>query len=150
MDSSNVKNILSYIQDPNNNLNEAQVKRCVSNLWNVLHQDALKTRPLKKINFDNYSDTKTRGKNTSVDDLKESYLKQYLHQLFNCTHIAEVLKDKYPQVGTKIEHQEQTYFISYYNELARDVDLSAEYSDKVKNRYLRTKNEALRQIAMQL
>lgn len=150
MDSSNVKNILSYIQDPNNNLSEAQVKRCVSNLWNVLHQDALKTRPLKNINFDNYSDTKTRGKNTSVGDLKESYLKQYLHQLFNCTHIAEVLKDKYPQTGTEIEHQEQTYFISYYNELARDVDLSAEYSDKVKNRYLRTKNKALQQIAMQL
>lgn len=150
MDSANVKNILSYIQDPNNSLSEAQVKRCVFNLWNVLHQNVLKTKPLKNINFDNYSDTKTRGKNTSVGDLKESYLKQYLHQLFNCTHIAEVLKDKYPQVGTEIEHQEQTSFISYYNELARDVDLSAEYSDKVKNRYLRTKNKALRQIAMQL
>ena len=150
MDSSNVKNILSYIQNPNNNLTEAQVMRCVTNLWNVLHQDALKTRPLRKTNFENYSDTRARGKLTSVGDLKESYLKQYLHQLFNCTHIAEVLKDKYPQVGAEIEHQEQTYFISYYDELASDVKLPAEYSDKVKNYYLRTKNKALRQIAMKL
>lgn len=150
MDSANVKNILSYIQDPNNSLSEAQVKRCVFNLWNVLHQNVLKTKPLKNINFDNYSDTKTRGKNTSVGDLKESYLKQYIHQLFNCTHVAEVLKDRYPQTSSEIEHQEQTSFISHYNELARDVDLPAEYSDKVKNRYLRTKNKALRQIAMQL
>ena len=150
MDSSNVKNILSYIQNPNNNLTEAQVMRCVTNLWNVLHQDALKTRPLRKTNFENYSDTRARGKLTSVGDLKESYLKQYLHQLFNCTHIAEVLKDKYPQVGAEIEHQEQTYFISYYDELASDVKLPAEYSDKVKNYYLRTKNKALQQIAMKL
>ena len=150
MDSSNVKNILSYIQNPNNNLTEAQVMRCVTNLWNVLHQDALKTRPLRKTNFENYSDTRARGKLTNIGDLKESYLKQYLHQLFNCTHIAEVLKDKYPQVGAEIEHQEQTYFISYYDELARDVNLPAEYSDKVKNYYLRTKNKALQQIAMKL
>lgn len=150
MDSSNVKNILSYIQNPNNNLNEAQVKRCVSNLWNVLHQDALKTRPLRDTNFENYSDTTARGKLTSIGDIKGSYLIQYLHQLFNCTHIAEVLKDKYPQVGAEIEHQEQTYFISYYDELARDVNLPAGYSDKVKNYYLRTKNKALQQIAMQL
>ena len=150
MDSSNVKNILSYIQNPNNNLTEAQVMRCVTNLWNVLHQDALKTRPLRKTNFENYSDTRARGKLTSVGDLKESYLKQYLHQLFNCTHIAEVLKDKYPQVGAEIEHQEQTYFISYYDELASDVKLPAEYSDKVKNYYLKTKNKALQQIAMKL
>ena len=150
MDSSNVKNILSYIQNPNNNLTEAQVMRCVTNLWNVLHQDALKTRPLRKTNFENYSDTRARGKLTNIGDLKESYLKQYLHQLFNCTHIAEVLKDKYPQVGAEIEHQEQTYFISLYDELASDVKLPAEYSDKVKNYYLRTKNKALQQIAMKL
>lgn len=150
MDSSNVKNILSYIQNPNNNLGNGQVMRCVSNLWNVLHQDALKTRPLKNTNFDNYADTKTRGKNTSIGDLRESYLKQYLHQLFNATYIAEVLRDRYPEVGDKIEHQEQIYFISYYNELARDVSLDSTYSEKVKNRYLKTKNSALSQIAIQL
>lgn len=150
MDSSNVKNIISYIQNPNNNLSNDQAMRCVSNLWNVLHQDALKTRPLKNTNFDNYADTKTRGKNTSIGDLRESYLKQYLHQLFNATYIAEVLRDRYPEVGDKIEHQEQIYFISYYNELARDVSLDSAYSEKVKNRYLKTKNSALSQIAIQL
>ncbi|MBR6505339.1 hypothetical protein IKT18_00635 [Candidatus Saccharibacteria bacterium] len=150
MDSSNVKNILSYIQDPNNKPGEAQVKRCVSNLWNVLHQDALKTRPLKNTNFDNYSNTKTRGKNTSISNLRESYLKQYLHQLFNCTHVAEVLKDRCPQVSNEIEHQEQIYFISYYNELAKDVSLPYDYSEKVKKRYLKTRNKALQQIAIQL
>lgn len=150
MDGSNVKNILAYIQNPNNNLSKDQVIRCVSNLWNVLHQDALKTRPLKKTNFGNYSETKTRGKNTSINVLKESYLKQYLHQLFNATHIAEVLRNRYPEVGDKIEHEERTYFISYYNELARDVSLDPSYSEMVKNRYMRTKNRALQQIAMQL
>ncbi|MDO4753321.1 MAG: hypothetical protein Q4A36_03780 [Candidatus Saccharibacteria bacterium] len=150
MDSSNVKNILSYIQNPNNNLSENQVMRCVSNLWNVLHQDALKTRPLKNTNFDNYAETKTRGKNTDIGDLRESYLKQYLHQLFNATHIAEVLRDRYPELGDNIEHQEQTYFISYYNELAKDVSLESAYSEKVKNLYIKTKNRALQQIAMQL
>ena len=101
-------------------------------------------------NFEHYSDTRARGKLTSIGEIKGSYLKQYLYQLFNCTHIAEVLKDKYPQVGAEIEHQEQTYFISYYDELARDVNLPAGYSDKVKNYYLRTKNKALQQIAMKL
>lgn len=150
MDGSNVKNILAYIQDPANSLSKDQVLRCMFNLWNVLHQNALKTRPLDKINFDNYSETKTRGKNISINDLRESYLKQYLHQLFNATHIAEVLKDRYPEVGDKIEHEEQTYFISYYNELSRNVSLEPAYSEKVKGRYIKTKNRALQQIAMQL
>ena len=150
MDKTNVKSIISYIQNPNNHLNEAQIVRCITNLWNVLHQDALKTRPLKKINFDNYSDTKTRGKNTSIKDLKKSYLKQYLDQLYNCTHIAEIIRDRYPQYGSLIDREEQVYFISYYNELANGVGLEPAYSEKTKNRYMKTKNRALQLVAMQL
>jgi len=150
MSSTDVNNILSYIQNPNNDLSEKQIKRCLNNLWNVLHQDALKTRPLKNINFDNYSETKTRGKYTSKGGLQESYLKQYLHQLFNCTHIAEVLREKYPQAGDIIDHNEQVYFISYYDELAKGVNLPPDYSKAVKNSFLRTKNTSLQQIAIQL
>ena len=150
MDWANVENILSYIRNPNNNLSEAQVKRCLSNLWNVLYQDVLKTRPLKKTNFGNYSETKTRGKNTSIEVLRESYLKQYLHQLYNCTYIAETLKTKYPQMGGVIEHKEQAYFISFYSGLAKDVVLPAGFSKRAREHYLKTENEALRQIAIQL
>ena len=150
MSDQNVKNILSYIQNPNNNLSDNQVMRCMANLWGTLHQDALKTRPLDDINFSNYAETKTRGKNTSVGELRQSYLRQYLHQLYNATYIAETLRGKYPELGDKIEHEEQIYFISYYNELAKGVSLDPAYSAKVKKRYERTGNRALQYIAERL
>lgn len=150
MDDSSVKNIISYIEGSNNSLNSGEAMRCLANLYNVLHQDVLKTRPLNGINFDNYSQTKTRGKYTSVGDLKKSYLKQYMQQLYNATHIAEVLRRRYPDLDEKIEHYENDYFITYYNELSQGVSLDASFSKNAKNNYLRTRNAALLKIANKL
>ncbi len=150
MDNSDIQNILSYIQAPHNNLNYSQITRCLTNLWNVLHQNTLRTRPLKDINFNNYSDTATRGKNIDLNILRESYLKQYLHQLFNATYIAEVLRSKYPEADRAISQEEQIYYISYYDELAKGINLEPAYAKMVKDLYTRTNNPALQQIATRL
>ena len=98
MDSSNVKNILSYIQNPNNNLTEAQVMRCVTNLWNVLHQDALKTRPLRKTNFENYSDiSNSIVLSWFMDSTEYSLTKNYK------IGDIEILNEKISQLENKIE-----------------------------------------------
>jgi hypothetical protein len=79
------------------------------------------------VNFDTYSETGAHGKNTSVEDIKEYYLKQYLFQLLSCTYIAENLRERYSQFDKNIDHMEETYFTSYFDELKMDVNLTPQY-----------------------
>lgn len=146
LDDNNVRNIISYINNSDNTLDQAQINCCTSNLWNALRQNALKTNHLESINFDNYINTKTRGKNTSIQDIKNSYLKQYLHQLLNCIHITEALKNNYPEAEEAINYKEQNYYISLYDRLSKNINLDSEYSKKLKKRYKKTKNLALQQL----
>lgn len=150
MDNSDIQNILSYIRSPHNNLSFFQIRRCLTNLWNTLRQNKLRTRPLEHIDFDSYSYTATRGKNSNINSLRQSYLKQYLHQLYNATYIAENLRSKYPKADHAINREEQVYFISYYGELTKGINLEPAYAKMVKDLYTRTNNPALQQIATQL
>ena len=98
------------------------------------------------MNFDTYSETGAHEKNTSVEDIKEYHLKQYLFQLLSCTYIAENLRERYPQFDKNIDHMEETYFTSYFNELKMDVNLTPQYIKNVKNAYLKSNNVFLKKL----
>ena len=145
--ASSADDILNFVRNSGDRLNRAQINNCLTNFWNTLRQNAIKTRPLKRINYDNYADTRTRGKNVGVDELKVAYLKQYLYQLYCCTYIADTMKKQYPQSGEDVDQNERVYFVSYYDELSNGVTLDPEFSKNIKKRYLETDNPELRRIA---
>lgn len=146
MTNTATKEIISYVQDKNIQLSESQVNRCLYNLYNTLHQNVLKVRGIKGVDFDTYSETRAHGKDTSVKDIKEYHLKQYLFQLLSCTYIAENLRNRYPQFDKNIDHLEKTYFTSYFDELKMDVNLTPQYIKNVKDAYLKSNNVFLKKL----
>ncbi len=55
-----------------------------------------------------------------------------------------------PEADRAISQEEQIYYISYYDELAKGINLEPAYAKMVKDLYIRTNNPALQQIATQL
>lgn len=141
------KALAEYVNDPSHNISQEQVKTCLINLWNTLHQPAIKTRALKGLNFDNYVDTKTRGKFTSMSDIKRSYLGQYIRELYNAMRISHLLKRRHPEMTGLIEEREQKYFASYYGELSNGVSLEPSFRDSAKSAFRRTGHSVLAFIA---
>jgi hypothetical protein len=144
-DETTTKQLLEYIR--NNPLSRKQALRCTSNLWNILHQDALKMRAIKKVDYSSYDYTRTRGVDISVPDLRKSYLKQYLHQLYNCVRVSYMLKQRCPDAISEITEEESKYFSAYYPELAKDVTLEPSYTSMVKTRYMKSGQPVLQNIA---
>ena len=73
-------------------------------------------------------------------------MKQYLFQLLSCTYIAENLRNRYPQFDENIDHMEETYFTSYFDELKMDVNLTPQYKKNVKDAYLKSNNVFLKKL----
>ena len=146
-DSENADNVLAYIKNDQNSFTPEQVRRFITNQWNLLHQNALRTRALGDVNFQNYDETKTRGKDTDIRTLRQYYLKQYLHQMYNCMHMASALKEKCPQATDYIDSWTQTSYASYYKELSKDVALDKGYTEQVRARYQETGDKLLRVMA---
>ncbi len=145
--NEDVKNIISHIN--NSTLSSQQVQNLMTNLWNIIHQNALKVRQLKKANFDNYDETETRMGFTP-QEMKDAFLKQYLRQLYNSVHIAEVIRGTHPELGDYITRQEEGYMSSYYDELQHEGKVKYEEAKKIYDKYQRTNNPVLMKIATKI
>ena len=141
------KNLARLMSAEAPNLSKDQIKLCTRNLWNVLRQNAAKTRTIKNVNFDNYADTKTRGKFTSVEALRETYLKLYLRQLYNAARVSNSIRRQRPDLNEAIAKEERNYFATYFYELSSGVKLDSAFAAKVKEVYISTRNQTLTDIA---
>ncbi len=139
--------LVDYVSDPRHDISQEQTKTCLINLWNTLHQPALKTRALKGVNFDNYVDTVTRGKFRSIPEIRGSYLGQYIRELYNGMRISHLLKKRHPEMIQVIEEREGKYFAGYYGELSRDASLEPGFREAAKNAYRRTGHKVLTKLA---
>ena len=152
MSTSNSDNILSYIQNSNNNLNEKQIERCIENLYHVLHQDAIKIRALDDLDFNSYEHTSTRGKNIEPEKLKKIYFNQYLRKLYNYARITEGLKKRYPgpNFEKKIDIHNFEYTDYYLDDFNSRTTLDANRVEQIKNYYQNSGIGLLEKVANKL
>ena len=145
-DSNASRDMLKKLSDKAGSLSEAQVKRLTSNLWNILHQNVLKMRTIKDVNFANYDETMTR-QNQTEQEIYDGLLSDYMKKLYNCTYAAEIVRAQKPEMSELINEQEQTYFSLYYRELASKGRMNAEYARLVVRKYEKTNNPPLLAVA---
>jgi len=127
-------------------LSEKEVGHLMGNLWNIVHQDILKIRQLKTVNFDNYDETRSR-RNQSPQEIRDSLLEEHMRKVYNCMKIAEVARRYNPESSAYIEEQETKYIASYYREMSRQAKMKPSYAAMVERTYRKTGNKALVAIA---
>lgn len=146
--NSEVNRLAKYIQG--NALDQTQINNFMGNMWNIVHQDALKSRVLKDINFNNYDETNARGKNQSPEELHDNLLNQYIRQCYNCIRLAEMIRRKYPETSEQISREENTYIGSYYPELSQKGKLHPKFAKQAIEIYTKTQNPTLMKIAQEM
>ena len=149
-DGEEFSKLLGYVRENSGSLSEGQLKILLGNLSRIVHQTVEKSRSLKGINVDNYDETKAKGKDFDMTELRTSILKQYLILCRNTIHLAETIRSQHPEMSDKIDDEENVYIGSYYHELSQGTSLPSDYAEKVVARYKRTGNPILARIANQI
>ncbi len=149
-DSDTVNSVVEFIRDNKDSISSDQAKRLLSNLSHIIHQSIQKTRSLRDINFDNYDETKTRGKDLSPEEMKAALFEQYIKQNYHAVKLAEAIRTIHPDISDKVTEEER-YCGSYYNEFLREeAELTPDFARKAVFMYERPGNPILSNIGKQM
>lgn len=142
-------NIVEYIRDNSENIPTEQAKRFMYNLYHIIHQNIDKVRTLESINFDNYDETRTRGKQLSPETMRTALFQQYILQCYNAMHITDVMKETFPDLSDFLDQQEK-YFFQYYDEFSSKATLGPKFAARTVQHYEKSANSILRSVAQQI
>ena len=149
-DPGTINSVVEYIRDNKDSISSDQAKKLLSNLGHIIHQSIEKTRSLRGINFDNYDETKTRGKDLSPEEMKTALFEQYIKQNYHAVKLAEEIRAIHPDISDKVTEEER-YCGSYYNEFLREeAELTPGFVRKAITMYERPGNPALLRMSRQM
>lgn len=96
-----------YLNDNGDRLNEPQVKNLLNNMHNIIHQNVEKRRILLKgVKVENYDETKTRGKDFDIEEIKKETQIRYLGQYCKMVKMAEIVRKSHPEMSERITLEE--------------------------------------------
>ena len=101
--------------------NESQIKNLVMNLYNIMHQNVLKIRNLKKVEISDYKQTKHKfNLEDDIDTIYNYFFTKNANEVYNSLEILYTIHKCYPNIDVS-QYNDTKYYTSCFYELLSEI-----------------------------